>query len=249
MLKLIKRIRQRFGISAPRMTVRTHVAWYWRWMLFFILLSLSLTLAAWMYDAGRRFAGFDRSEIEQEVARLRAEMATMMQDTGKLRALADAGESRVRMERGTQAQLAGQVRQLEEENARLKEDLAFFENLIPAEKGEGKVSINRFRVEPDALAGEYRYRLLVLQGGKRDKEQQSAVQFLVEMQRDGKTVMMALPSEKPGSDPAYRFNFKYFHRVEGSFRVPPAARVKSVQVRVFDTVSGQLRASQNFSLP
>ncbi len=249
MLKLIKRIRQRFGISAPRMTVRTHVAWYWRWMLFFILLSLSLTLAAWMYDAGRRFAGFDRSEIEQEVARLRAEMATMMQDTGKLRALADAGESRVRMERGTQAQLAGQVRQLEEENARLKEDLAFFENLIPAEKGEGKVSINRFTVVPDALAGEYRYRLLVLQGGKRDKEQQSAVQFLVEMQRDGKTVMMALPSEKPGSDPAYRFNFKYFHRVEGSFRVPPAARVKSVQVRVFDTVSGQLRASQNFSLP
>ena len=249
MLKLIKRIRQRFGISAPRMTVRTHVAWYWRWMLFFILLSLSLTLAAWMYDAGRRFAGFDRSESEQEVARLRAEMATMMQDTAKLRALADAGESRVRMERGTQAQLAGQVRQLEEENARLKEDLAFFENLIPAEKGEGKVSINRFTVEPDALAGEYRYRLLVLQGGKRDKEQQSAVQFLVEMQRDGKTVMMALPSEKPGSDPAYRFNFKYFHRVEGSFRVPPAARVKSVQVRVFDTVSGQLRASQNFSLP
>ena len=249
MLKLIKRIRQRFGISAPRMTVRTHVAWYWRWMLFFILLSLSLTLAAWMYDAGRRFAGFDRSEIEQEVARLRAEMATMMQDTGKLRALADAGESRVRMERGTQAQLAGQVRQLEEENARLKEDLAFFENLIPAEKGEGKVSINRFTVVPDALAGEYRYRLLVLQGGKRDKEPQSAVQFLVEMQRDGKTVMMALPSEKPGSDPAYRFNFKYFHRVEGSFRVPPAARVKSVQVRVFDTVSGQLRASQNFSLP
>ncbi|MCX7152004.1 MAG: hypothetical protein NT115_05645 [Proteobacteria bacterium] len=249
MLKLIKRIRQRFGISAPRMTVRTHVAWYWRWMLFFILLSLSLTLAAWMYDAGRRFAGFDRSEIEQEVARLRAEMATMKQDTGKLRALADAGESRVRMERGTQAQLAGQVRQLEEENARLKEDLAFFENLIPAEKGEGKVSINRFTVVPDALAGEYRYRLLVLQGGKRDKEQQSAVQFLVEMQRDGKTVMMALPSEKPGSDPAYRFNFKYFHRVEGSFRVPPAARVKSVQVRVFDTVSGQLRASQNFSLP
>ena len=249
MLKLIKRIRQRFGISAPRMTVRTHVAWYWRWMLFFILLSLSLTLAAWMYDAGRRFAGFDRSEIEQEVARLRAEMATMMQDTAKLRALADAGESRVRMERGTQAQLAGQVRQLEEENARLKEDLAFFENLIPVEKGEGKVSINRFRVEPDTLAGEYRYRLLVLQGGKRDKEQQSAVQFLVEMQLDGKTVMMALPSEKPGSDPAYRFNFKYFHRVEGSFHVDPAARVKSVQVRVFDTVSGQLRASQNFSLP
>ena len=117
MLKLIKRIRQRFGISAPRMTVRTHVAWYWRWLLFFILLSMSLTLAAWMYDAGRRFAGFDRGEIEQEVTRLRSEVARMQEDTSKLRALADAGESRVRIERETQAQMARQVRQLEEETA------------------------------------------------------------------------------------------------------------------------------------
>lgn len=249
MFKLIKRFRQRFGISAPRMTVRTHVAWYWRWMLFFILLSLSLTLAAWMYDAGRRFAGFDRGEIEEEVTRLRSQMLKMQEDTTKLRALADAGESRVRMERGTQAQLARQVRQLEEENGRLKEDLAFFENLIPVDKSEGKVSINRFRVQADSPAGEYRYRLLVLQGGRRDKEQQSAIQFLVEMQLDGKTVIIQLPAEKPGSDPAYRFNFKYFHRAEGSFRVNPAARVKSVQVRVFDAVSGQLRATQNFGLP
>lgn len=248
MLKLIKRIRQRFGISAPRMTVRTHVAWYWRWLLFFILLTLSLTLAAWMYDAGRRFAGFDRGEIEEEVSRLRGEVTRMQEDGAKLRALADAGESRVRIERGTQSQMARQVRQLEDENGRLKEDLAFFENLIPVEKGEGKVSINRFKVEADVLAGEYRYRLLVLQGGRRDKEQQSAIQFLVEMQLDGKAVMMPIPGEKPGSDPAYRFNFKYFHRVEGTFRVNPAATVKSVQVRVFDTVSGQLRATQNFSL-
>lgn len=249
MRKLIKQIRQRFGISAPRMTVRTHVAWYWRWMLFFILLSMSLTLAAWMYDAGRRFAGFDRGEIEQEVSRLRSEMQRMQEETSKLRALADAGESRVRIERETQAQMARQVRQLEEQNGRLKEDLAFFENLIPAEKGEGKVSINRFKVEPDAIAGEYRYRLLVLQGGRRDKEQQSAIQFLVEMQLDGKAAMIPIPGEKPGSDPAYRFNFKYFHRAEGTFRVNPAAVVKSVQVRVFDTLSGQLRATQNYALP
>ncbi len=32
MLRRIKRIRDRFGISAPKMTVRTHVAWYWRWL-------------------------------------------------------------------------------------------------------------------------------------------------------------------------------------------------------------------------
>jgi hypothetical protein len=89
----------------------------------------------------------------------------------------------------------------------------------------------------------------VLQGGRRDKEQQSAIQFLVEMQLDGKAAMIPIPGEKPGADPAYRFNFKYFYRAEGTFKVSPAATVKSVQVRVFDTVSGQLRATQTYTLP
>ena len=32
MPKVLKLFRQRFGISAPKMTVQTHVAWYWRWL-------------------------------------------------------------------------------------------------------------------------------------------------------------------------------------------------------------------------
>jgi hypothetical protein len=248
MPNLLKRIRRRFGISAPRMTVRTHVAWYWRWSGYVVVLSLSLTLAAWMYDAGRRFAGFDRSEIEQEVSRLRDQVSRLDQETTQLRAVANAGDSRIRIEREAQAQLVRQVKQLEDENVRLKEDLAFFENLIPSEseKGEGKISVYRFKVEPDALPGEYRYRLMVLQGGRRD--QQASVQLLVDMQLEGKDVIMMIPEEKPGGDPAYRFSFKYFHRVEGTFRVNPAAKVRSVQVRVLDIGSGQVRATQSFSL-
>lgn len=48
----LKRLRQRFGISAPRVAIRTHVAWYWRALATVVVLSLSLALAAWIYDAG-----------------------------------------------------------------------------------------------------------------------------------------------------------------------------------------------------
>ena len=51
-----KRLRQRFGISAPKVAVRTHVSWYWRLLLVVAVLSLSLAAAAWVYDVGRRFA-------------------------------------------------------------------------------------------------------------------------------------------------------------------------------------------------
>ena len=243
---LLKKFRQRFGISAPRMTVTTHVAWYWRMLGLVAVLSCSLALAAWMYDAGRRFAGFDRREAEQELSQLRENVGKLMQETASLRANVNASESKLQIERAAQTQLGRQVKALEDENARLKEDLAFFENLIPGEHRDNTLLINRFRVDPGALPGEFRYRLLLLQGGRRDKPFQGNLQLLVTLQQDGKGAIITLPEE--GAAPAYKISFKYFQRVEGTFRVAPGARVKMVQVRIFEGGSTQARATQSFNL-
>jgi hypothetical protein len=243
---LLKKFRQRFGISAPRMTVKTHVAWYWRMLGLVAVLSCSFALAAWIYDAGRRFAGFDRGEAEQELAQLRESAGRMAQEAAELRASVHASESKLQIERSAQTQLGQQVKALEDENARLKEDLAFFENLIPSENRDNLLLINRFRAEPGALPGEYRYRLLLL-GGRRDKLFQGNLQLLVTLQQDGKDAIIALPEE--GEAQAYKISFKYFQRIEGTFRVAPGARVKMVQVRVFENGSAQVRATQSYKLP
>jgi len=243
---LLKKFRQRFGISARRMTVKTHVAWYWRMLGLVAVLSCSFALAAWIYDAGRRFAGFDRGEAELELSQLRESAGRMAQEAAELRASVHASESKLQIERSAQTQLGQQVKALEDENARLKEDLAFFENLIPSENRDNSLLINRFRAEPGALPGEYRYRLLLL-GGRRDKLFQGNLQLLVTLQQDGKDAIIALPEE--GEAQAYKISFKYFQRIEGTFRVNPGARVKMVQVRVFEIGSAQVRATQSFKLP
>ena len=162
-----------------------------------------------------------------------------------LRSIANASESRLKIEQSAQAQLGAQVKALEEQNTRLKEDLAFFENLTPA---VDKLSIHRFKVEPDALPGEYRYRLLVLQGGRRDREFHGSMQLVISLHDNGKNDMIIVPDQASASDSAYRLQFKYFQRVEGTFRVPPKARVLSVQARVLEQGSDQARASQSFGL-
>jgi hypothetical protein len=243
---LLKKIRQRFGISAPRMTVRTHVAWYWRMLGLVALLSCSLALAAWMYDAGRRFAGYDRGEAEQELSQLRESMGKLTQESAQLRASVNASESKLQIERAAQTQMGRQVKALEDENVRLKEDLAFFENLIPGEHRDNALLINRFRVDPGALPGEFRYRLLLLQGGRRDKPFQGNLQLLVTLQQEGKSAIITLP--EAGAAAAYKISFKYFQRVEGTFRVAPGAQVKTVQVRIFESGSAEARAIQNFTL-
>jgi hypothetical protein len=243
MPNLFRRIRQRFGISAPRMTVRTHLAWYWRWAGMVVLASISLALAAWIYDAGRRFAGFDRSEIEQEVSRLRESTARLAQEAAGLRSRVDASDSQLKIEHSAQMQLAAQVKALEEENRRLKEDLAFFENLGP---GGDRLTINRFTVHSDVLPGEYHYRMLVsMGGGRRDRNFQGSVQFVVKVRRQGRNDMILIPDASHSENPAFKLNFKYFQRVEGRFRVPGEAGVQSVQVRVFEQGISQPRATQS----
>ena len=93
-------------------------------------------------------------------------VARLTQESAALRASVNASESKLQIERAVQAQLGKQVKALEDENARLKEDLAFFENLIPSARQDNGLLINRFRVDPGALPGEFRYRLLLLQGGR-----------------------------------------------------------------------------------
>lgn len=245
MPSLWKRVQLRFGISAPKMTVRTHLAWYWRWLGMMVMLAVSLALAAWMYDAGRRFAGFDRTELELEVSKLKESLSDVKSEAARLRSIATASESRLKIEQAAQQQLAGQVKALEDENNRLREDLAFFDTLIPAERRGDKVSILGFKVDRDVLPGEYRYRLLVLQGGKRDRSFSGSLQLIIEVQRDGRNDMILMPNPADAGSAAFKLSFKYFHRVEGTFRVPAEVKVRSVQVRVMESGSGEARAVQN----
>ena len=46
----------------------------------------------------------------------------------------------------------------------------------------------------------------------------------------------------------WRSFFKHFHRVEGTFRVDPRAKVSTVQVRIFEAGSGQAKATQSVTL-
>ncbi|MDP2694312.1 MAG: hypothetical protein Q8O58_05545, partial [Gallionella sp.] len=86
----------------------------------------------------------------------------------------------------------------------------------------------------------------LLQGGRRDKPFQGNLQLLVTLHEDGKDAIITLPEE--GAAQAYKISFKYFQRVEGTFRVAPGAQVKMVSVRIFETGSAHVRATQSFNL-
>jgi hypothetical protein len=245
-----KALRRRFGIAAPRVAVHSTLPWYWRWLGIAALLGISAVSAAWIYDAGRRFAGFDQSEVQEELNRVTRELDSARAELEGLRAVANAADSRLSIERTAQQKLAQQIRALEQDHARVREELATFESMLTSEARSGHApAIYRFKVESDVLPGEYRYRLLlVTPSSRRERDFNGRLELVVSLQEGGQNVMMSFPEQADGNAAAFRLAFKYFRRVEGTFRVNPKARVESVQVRVYETGSSQPRATHTVAL-
>lgn len=243
-----RRLRRRFGIAAPQMAVRTHVAWYWRWALLGLVVAVGLLFAREFFDAGMRVAGFARSQTGEELVRLRDAVKGLESENAILRNSVVAGERQLQIEHSAQADLTKALKAQQEQNAKLQEDLAFFQTLMPSGKGQDQVAIYRFKAEAGAMAGEYRYRLLVVQEGKRERDFHGRVQLLVSYIQDGKKGIYAVPSDGETS-PGLALNFRYYQRVEGSFQAPSGTVVKSVQARVFEGGALSPKLQQTVNLP
>jgi hypothetical protein len=137
--------------------------------------------------------------------------------------------------------LTEQIHNLEVENGKLKDDLSFFEGLLPA--GAQGVAIRSFRVEM-AEPRQLRYRLLLMQGGRTVSDFTGNYQLVLTMFQNGKNAMMTLP--KPEAAASFRLSFKHYQRVEGVLDIPEGATVKSVQVKILE--KGALRAQQSENL-
>ena len=242
----LRRLRSHFGISAPRVAVRTHLPWYWRALSAVVLAAASLALAGWIYDAGQRFAGFHQGAREHEIAEMRERIARLESDLEGNRKVANASESRLRIESTSQERLSLQIRTLEEENTRLKSDLATFESLAGGDAGDSGLAVSRLQILPGD-GGQYRYRLLLVQtGGKKDKEFNGMVQLIATVQRGKETVMIQFPAAGDPAASQYQVSFRYFRRLEGTFKVAAEARVLRVEARLIQ--DGAVKASQSVAL-
>ena len=245
MPQFLRTLQRKFGISAPRMAVRAHVPWYWRWLGVAGVAVLAAGLGWATYDAGIEFAGSRQSDAARAVSRSNAELERRDAELAELRSKVAASERLLQMERATYTDLSRQLKALSDENAALREDLAFFQTLMPGGVKEASaVSINRFRVQPESVPGEYRYRLLLVQTGQRVKEFQGNVEFVLSVEQNDRKFVVMLPPEGSRDGKEYQVNFKFFQRVEGTFKLAPGTVVKSMQVRVFENGASTPKLTQ-----
>lgn len=233
-MSFLRSLRRRFGIRATRVSVRPHVAWHWKILGLGVLLAV-VSLIAWStFDVGRQLAGFDIGLNTRERDQLRLQVRQLQAEIEDLRRSQASAERQLEMDAATRQTLVQQVSGLNDENARLKEDLAFFQSLM-VQEDPGAVTISRFRVEPDALPGEYRYHLFVAQARQKGKKDFfGRLQLVVDAEQGGEPVILKVPPEGSPDNPAFKLSFRFYQRVEGMFTVPSGALVRRVHARVIE---------------
>lgn len=231
-----KLLRRRLTISAPQMAIRSHRPWI-RWAGIAIMTGFYAAIALWTFELGKTFAGVDTG-AKEELVRLRADYEKLRDERDKAQSVLNTSASLITTETSTRQRLAAQIKVLEAENRQLRDDLGFFQKLIPATGAEG-VAIRALQAE--VLAGtQLRWQVMVIQPLKNAPEFRGQLQLSMSGTLDGKPWMMDLPGG------AQALQFRQYRRIEGLVDLPPQAVVKNVSARVVEGTT--TRAVQSIKL-
>ena len=182
---------------------------------------------------------------KEQITQLKQQVKQLSNEREQLSDTSNSAESKLNIELSTQKQLADQVMVLTQENNKLKEDLAFFENLIPSSQAQEGVRIGGFKANAGSHS-QLQYRVLVMQGGKGVRDFVGELQLVATVVQAGKNVTITYPDAKEGETGKLKLSFRYYQRIEGTLTLPEGSSIKTLQARIMD--KGRIRTFQSVNL-
>ncbi|SCX07878.1 hypothetical protein SAMN05216379_104124 [Nitrosomonas eutropha] len=223
------------NINAPRVVIRPHVPWYRRLLIAAIGILLVALLAYGMYMVGQGAAQPASNVVADPVLEQILESNSCLEkyDSALCSQLAELVRQ-LQISNATRADLVKQVKSLDEENERLREDLSLFQQMVSGNEELPGVElvIHRFTLEQGQLPGEYLYTLLLAQGSQRSKEFNGKLEFVVGLLQNGEEKFISLVDENASKE--FPINFRFYHRLEKSFQIPADTVVKNLQVFIYE---------------
>lgn len=223
---------RRLTVSAPRMSVRSALPWPFRWAMLAIVFGFCAAIGLWAFEFGKDIAGLDsdaKDELKQartELVALRSQVLSLNAERDKAQSIANTSDILMTSEKVAQESLAMQNKQLQADIQGLRDDLGFFEKLIPSAGVEGIV-IRALQAEV-RNAHEIKWQVLVIQARKNPPEFSGLLELSFTGLQNGKPWTTALPGG------AQVFKFRQYGRVEGVFELPPQTVIKGATAKVLE---------------
>jgi hypothetical protein len=231
-------LRRRLTISAPTMAIRSNTPWPVRWVVAALMLGFCAALGLWAFEFGKDIAGLD-SNTKEELAQLKQEAAKLREERDKAQSISNTSESLLTAEKAAQGKLTVQVKLLENENRALRDDLGFFEKLMPS-GGAESIAIRGMQAEQLGGGTQIKWQVLVIQPGKNAPDFNGKIELTLGGTQLGKPWSMPMPGG------IQNLQFKQYRRLEGVVDLPPQVVVKTLSAKV--TEGSATRAVQSIKL-
>lgn len=228
------------------MTIKQRLPWPLRFFVILIFIAIIGGALFWVYQLGGDFSGTNIRAMRNNIDTLNQQIATLTKENARLSSVADASESQLNMMRASRDQFATQVSTLESENVKIKEDLAFFDSLLPTNLGSQGMTLNRIQMD-QVSPTQLRYRLLVLRGQQRANDFVGQLALDVTVSKNGKLQQLHYPAiGSEAEKDRFKLVFKYYQRIDSMLTLPEGVIVKSVLVKVI--YNGQVRVQQTINM-
>lgn len=221
-------LRRRLTISAPTMAIRSNMPWPLRWLAVALMLGICAAVGLWAFEFGKDIAGLD-SNAKEDLAKLKVEVLQLREDRNKAQSIANTSGSLLTAEKAVQDRLLSQVKQLESENRALRDDLGFFEKLMPVGNNEG-VAIRGLQAEMLG-AQQVKWQVLVIQPTKNAPEFNGKLELILSGTQAGK------PWSLPLAGGAQAVQVRQYRRLEGVLDLPPQVVVKTLSAKLTEGVA------------
>jgi hypothetical protein len=231
-------LRRRLTISAPTMAIRSSMPWPVRWAVAALMLGFCAAIGLWAFEFGKGIAGLD-SHSKEELAQLKQDVVKLREDRDKAQSIANTSGSLLTAEKAAQDKLSTQVKLLENENRALRDDLGFFEKLMPAGGGEG-IAIRGLHAEVLGGGSQIKWQVLVIQPTKNAPDFNGQIELTLGGTQAGKPWSMPMPGGQQ------TLQLKQYRRLEGVLDLPPQVVVKTLSAKV--TEGAATRAVQSIKL-
>jgi hypothetical protein len=243
-----RKIRSKIGIRSEKVAIKRHSPWYIKFGGYGLMMGVAGAVAWYLVDNSYKITGFSREEATAQIAKLNSDNLRIQREFDTVKALLNEREGQLKIEKSAQTELAKNVAQTQEENASLKEDLAFLRNIMSAGNVPEGLTIANLKVEADALPNEYRYRMLLTQGGQRKQDFKGKVQVVARVQVGAQLMAISFPTDTEIRSKGGEIEFRYYQKVDGRFRIPEGATLKSIQVRVLALPGYEVRNQKSVNL-
>jgi hypothetical protein len=231
----------------PKLTVQRHIPWPLRvlgWTLA-VLLGAGTAIAVWNATIGK--GAKQREQLVADNKLQDEQLISLEAERKRLQSLVDVADSKLKIEKTAQENLAKQLSSTEAENAKLKVDLAYMESLLPsAQVGDG-LAVRRFQVEKDSVQNQWLLKGLLVQADKSEKEFSGTLQVIASGTQNGKPFTWTWPEAgKAETLVKSKVSFKRTLRISQTLNTPADMVVKSMQIRVLE--QGSIRAQQSVNV-